>query len=63
VIFELRINLSNGLLDEIIEGDVVFPPPVLERGAIIEGAGPCLCDLLSEVRLILDLEVGDTLLH
>jgi hypothetical protein len=63
VIFELRVNLSNGLLDEIIEGDVIFPPPVLERGAVIEGAGPCLSDLLSEVRLILDLEVGDAFLH
>lgn len=63
MIFELRVNLSNGLLHEIIERDVVFPAPVLERGAIVEGARPGLGDLLSEVRLILDLEVGDALLH
>ena len=62
MIFELRVNLPNGLLHHIIKGDVVLPAPVL-GGAVIEGARPGLSDLLSEVRLVLNGEVGNKLFH
>lgn len=55
----LVVNLLNGLLNEVIEGDVVFPAPVIERLVVVKGARPCLGDGLSEIRGILDGEIGD----
>ena len=63
MIFELRVDLPDCLLDHVVERDVVFPAPVLIGGAIVEGARPCLRDLLSEVGLVSDCEVRDALLH
>ena len=63
MIFKFRVNLLDGLPNHIIKRNVVLPSPVLERGAVIEGARPCLSDLLSEVRPVLDSEVGDELFH
>ncbi len=55
----LVVNLPDGLLDEVIKGDIILPSPVLKGGAVIERARPCLSDVLSEVRVVLDGEIGN----
>jgi hypothetical protein len=55
----LVINLPNGLLDEVVKGDIVLPAPVVLGVLVTERARPCLSDCLSEVGRILNLEVRD----
>lgn len=53
----LVVNLANSLLNKVVEGDVVFPAPVIEGLVVIEGARPCLSNSLSEIGGILNGEV------
>ncbi|TNV80193.1 hypothetical protein FGO68_gene99 [Halteria grandinella] len=59
----LVVYLADGLLDQVVEGDVVLPAPVVLRVLVAQRARPRLRDRLSEVGRVLYLEVGDALFN
>ena len=49
-------------MGEFIESDIIRPAPVISRVLIIDGLGPGVSNLLSIVRFIVNLKLGNHLL-